>query len=474
MVCLDDHTAFFGVILNRFFNCLQNITYQEVPVGRFFYFQVLNYFNDRFDVDWARENLPGWPDEITRLRNSNFYNWTDEPYRYEPHPGGMILMRGGFGDIAAQYLPLKRCFLICPSQAEVDVIKLNRPDLTAHSITDYYRENPQGIACLTGEITRALNEMKDDPLLGGLAFRNWFKREIPGIVRMLDAVRSLFDSLRIGAVITISSLYSMDGALNLIARVKRIPSFTLQHGLIVDHELFCHVPVLATKKLVWGEATRQWYQKFGFPESRVSVVGSPRFDTIFNRKWCGREQLLRMLGTDPAKKIVVYAAQVFRVNQIIAPLIFEGLRPIPDLFLVMLLHPGEDTMLYKGCSMGFPNCQIVRFGQISLYDALSGADYFITYYSTAALEAMLFQLPVITVEPAPPTFSFGDSGASIRVTDSAGLNQAMRRLISDRVFRQTAIEQYRQFLSEYCIPDGLAGRRLFDQVETVCNAGGID
>jgi CDP-glycerol glycerophosphotransferase (TagB/SpsB family) len=295
----------------------------------------------------------------------------------------------------------------------------------------------------------------------------------PGIVRMLDAVRSLFESLRVGAVITISSLYSMDGALNLIARARRIPSLTLQHGLIADHELFCHVPVLATKKLVWREANRTWYQRFGFPESRISVIGSPRFDMIFNRKWCGKEKLCQMLGTVPAKQIVVYVAQVVRCNRMIAPLVFEGLRSIPDLFLVMLLHPGEDPSLYAHLAANFAYCKIVRFGHISLYDALSGADCFITYYSTSALEAMLFQLPVITVEAVPPTFSFGEAGASIRVTNSAELNQAANRLISDAAFRRNAIDRYRQFLADFCIPDGLASKRLIDRIESFRGAGGI-
>ena len=251
---MNEQTAFFGVILRRFFSLFHNINYQDVPVCKFFYFQVLNYINDCFNRNWAGENLPYCQDEINRLHDSEVYGWTDAPYRYEPRPDGVILMRGGFGDIASLYLPRERYFLISPNQAEVDLIKLNRPDLSAHNIMDFYRENPKAVAKLTGQITRIINAQKDDPLFGSPHLLEWFSGEIPGIVGKLDAVQSLFETLPVRAVITISSTYSMDGALNLIARANRIPSLTLQHGLIAENELFCHLPNLGYKKAGLGKS----------------------------------------------------------------------------------------------------------------------------------------------------------------------------------------------------------------------------
>ncbi len=470
---MDSQTIFFGIILHRFFKRFQNITYHGVSISHFFYFHVLNFMNDYYGMNWAEENLPYWQEELKQLNDSEIYDWSDGPYTYDPHPDGIVLMRAGFGDIASLYLPKERYFLISPHQAEVDTIKLNRPDLIAHSITDYYRENPKAVARLTEEITQTIKDQTDDSLWQSPKLLKWFKDQIPGIVYLLDAVQSLFETFQISAVISISSTYSMDGALNLIARANRIPSFTLQHGLIADHELFCHVPILATRKLIWGKATLAWYQKFGYPESRVSVIGSPRFDIIFKQQWWSKNKLCQTLGIEPGKKIIVYAAQIIRFNQTIAPIVFEALKSIPELFLLMLLHPGEEPALYEHLTGGFTNSKIIRFGQIGLYNALSGADYFITYYSTAALEAMFFKLPVITIEPTPPTFSFGDQGASIKVTDAEELHQVVNRLIHDEIFRINAINHYQKFLSEYCIPDGFAGKRLFDLVESLCRTGGI-
>lgn len=472
---MDEQNIYYSIILRRFYQAFRDVVYRNVPICKYISYQFAGFLAAHWNFGWAKENPSYWEGEVSRLNESEVYDWSDEPYCYDPHPGGIILMRGGFGDIASLYLPRERFFLLSPNQAEVDLIKLNRPDLTAHSIESYYRENLPAVKELSGAIGRLIEEQKDDPILGSPALRHWFIQKIPEIVRVLDAAWSLFESLDIGAVLTISSIYWMDGALNLIAKANRIPSLTLQHGLIIDRNLMAHVPILATKKLVWGQATLDWYKKYGYPESRVSVIGSPRFDMIFERKWCGKEKLCQMLGCDPAQKIMVYATRPTGLPYNIPELVIEGLRPVQEVFLLILLHPGEGSAVdhYLQLTQEYPNCKVARFGHISFYDALSGADFFITYDSTAAIEAMLFKLPVITVESSSACFSYGDLGASIPVTSPAQLTQVVKRLMADEPFKVNAINQYRDFISEYCIPDGRASKRLFDEVEWLCRNGGM-
>ena len=235
---MNELNALNSKLLYRFFDRFQSIIYHGAPVSKFIYLDLI--------TNWQQallEKNPPWLAEIKRLNDSQVYHWADEPYNYEPHPEGVILMRGGFGDIASIYLPPERCFLISPNQAEVDLIKLNRPDLVSHNITDYFRENPLAVESLNRQIAQIINEQKDDPLFGSLAFHNWFKDPVPQIVRYLDAVQLLFETIKVGAVLTVSSVYSMDGALNLVARANRIPSFTLQHGLMSENDLYYHVPI---------------------------------------------------------------------------------------------------------------------------------------------------------------------------------------------------------------------------------------
>ncbi len=470
---MNKETVFYGTILRRFFNRFQDVRHQNVPICKYLYYPFLYYAMNRRNLTQALEKEKDFQDEINQFNESKIYEWSDAPYVYEPHPHATVLMRGGFGDIASLFLPKERFILLSPNQAEVDLIKRNRPDLIAHNIETFYNGNSQAVEGITRQIKTLVESEQADPFLGSADFLQWFQRQIPGAVRVLEAVQSIFRTNNIGAVLTISSIVWMDSAVNLVARANKIPSITLQHGLILERDLFCHIPISATKKAVWGNAIQQWYLKHGFPESRVSVIGSPRFDVIFNRKWCGKEKLCRMLEIAPTKRIAIYATGTDK--ETIVPIVVNGLKEIADLFLIILLHPSESALVaqYQQLAGNSSSCKVVQFGKIGLYDALSGADFFITHCSTAGLEAMLFKLPVITVEPTPPPFSYGDLGSSVRVTNSQEMMEVGQRLLSDPSYRESAIHQYQDFLARYCMPDGLASQRLFNELELLCSTGGI-
>ena len=74
------------------------------------------------------------------------------------------------------------------------------------------------------------------------------------------------------------------------------------------------------------------------------------------------------MSTIPAKKIMVYATGT-DMNTIV-PIILNGLASIPDLFLVLSLHPSESSVIsqYQQLTTSYPNCKKrVQFGHISLY-----------------------------------------------------------------------------------------------------------
>ncbi len=470
---MSEQTAFSGVLLRRFFKLFGDVKLHGAPVAKYLYYPFWYYASNRWPLPWAKEHLPGLRDQIANFNWAEVYRWADEPYPYDPHPEGVVLMRAGFGDIASLYLPKERFMLLSPNQAEVDLIHRNRPDLTAHNIEKFYREDPAAVNLLNQQISSIINNQKDDPLMGSADLQQWFGSKIPEVVRVFGAFHELFTTYNVSAALSISSIVWMDSALNLIARANRVASLTLQHGLILERDLFCHIPIIATQKVVWGSAVVDWYQKHGYPPSRMIATGSPRFDAIFKRKWCTKQELCQKLTIDPAKKIIVYATGT-EMNTIV-PIIVNGLKTIPDVYLVMLLHPSESRLVpqYQQLAAGYENCQVLPYGSVSLYDALSGGDYFITHTSTAGLEAMLFQVPVITVEPEPACFSYGDLKASLRATNAAALNRIVKRLLTDANFATKAVKRYQNFLAAYCVPDALASKRLFDRLDQLCATGGI-
>lgn len=473
LIAYGEQLAYYGVLLKRFFTLFHPVAYQNVPISKHLYYQCLGFINHR----WGRAGMKKKTlfEEMHELEAGQLFSLLDEPYVCKPNPGGIFLMRSGFGDLASLFLPPERYYLLSPFQAEVDVVKRNRPDLTAHNIEEFFQPNPGAVRELEKQITGLLAKEKQDPVFGSPYFLQWILSRLPDLVTRFDAVQRLIEKLDVGAVLTISSIHWFGNALNLIARANQIPSLTVQHGIIADSQLFCHLPVLATKKAVWGKETKEWYLKFGTPESRVVVTGSPRFDMIFNREWSDQESLKKRLQIDSAYKIAVYATQPLggaRIREVVTTTL-NGLHKIDNLFVLVMLHPYEKKEFYQQLAAGKERCRVFAFGEVSLYDALSAADLFVTSFSTAALEAMLFNVPVVTVEPFPPNFSYSQSGAVFATRTAEELAFLARRILTEEDFRQAVLEKARPFLKKHCVTDGFSSRRLIRELENLSRCGGV-
>ncbi|HHU83195.1 MAG TPA: glycosyltransferase [Firmicutes bacterium] len=473
LIAYGEQLAYYGAILKRFFTLFRPVTYQNVPISKHLYYQCLGFINHRWGLAWSKKKV--FLEKMHELDAGQLFSYFDEPYVCKSNPEGIFLMRSGFGDIASLFLPPERYYLLSPFQAEVDVIKRNRPDLSVHNIENFLRPNPGAVRDLEKKITGLLEEEKQDPIFGSPHFLQWVLGRLPDLVTRFDAVQRIIEKLNVGAVLTISSIHWFGSALNLIARANQIPSLTVQHGIIADSQLFCHLPVLATKKAVWGKGTKEWYLKFGTPETRVAVTGSPRFDMIFNREWSGQESLKKRLRIDPAYKIAVYATQPLggaRIREVVATTL-NGLNRIEDLFVLIMLHPYERKELYQQLAAANERCRVFSFGEVSLYDALNAADLFVTSFSTAALEAMMFNVPVVTVEPFPLNFSYGKSGAVFAARTAEELAFLARRVLSEEEFRQEVLEKARPFLKKHCVTDGFSSRRLVREMENLSRCGGV-
>ena len=102
-------------------------------------------------------------EEMYELKPVNFFRFLTNPTPAVPTRREFSLMRSGFGDIASLFLPPERYYLLSPFQAEVDVVRRNRPDLTVHNIEEFFRPNPGAVRDLPKKITGLLEKRKAGP-----------------------------------------------------------------------------------------------------------------------------------------------------------------------------------------------------------------------------------------------------------------------------------------------------------------------
>jgi len=95
----------------------------------------------------------------------------------------------------------------------------------------------------------------------------------------------------------------------------------------------------------------------------------------------------------------------------------EGVRAWdPGALLVPRLHPSEDPAAYRALVGSDPGVGVIPHRAAALYDLLGAVDAVLTFHSSVGLEAMLFDRPIVSLEPfgEENPFSYGREGAVAR------------------------------------------------------------
>jgi hypothetical protein len=234
---------------------------------------------------------------------------------------------------------------------------------------------------------------------------------------------------------------------------------------------------------VLSPAAKDWFIRDGFPPESVFVIGQPRFDLVFKQQF-DPARLRQELVIPGDKGIVVLATQPMveaflwteKERQQFVGAVVRAMTDFPDKQLVIKLHPDEDPAVYRQLlkDIGDDTAAICR--DTNTYELLNACDLLITFYSTVALEAMLFNKPVITLNLSgkPDIFPYALSGAAIGVYREEGLVPAVRQALYDAAAREELARKSREFVAEQVYrPDGRASQRGAELVlQLIKEAGG--
>lgn len=252
--------------------------------------------------------------------------------------------------------------------------------------------------------------------------------------------------------------------------------------------------------LVHTEYLKEQAVHFGdFPAASIEVTGVPQYDRYFQgRSTVSREQFIRGLGGDPAKKLVLYAFSgksgigiEFEVVKILHEIIRKGelgedvevlLRPYPRYdfpeeklermrrefgFLaapaVAHIGEGKDDWEFDAASLDF------------LHATLAHADAVFTMYSTFFIEAAIFDKPILAVafdgdrardywNSAVRFFEWEHLARLARlkgmemITDRETMARSLRAVLADPKIKADA---RREIVRDQCgYTDGRAGARV--------------
>ncbi len=240
------------------------------------------------------------------------------------------------------------------------------------------------------------------------------------------------------------------------AKTAGIYTFGIQHGIIHDLQPSYHFTendktrnITADRTLVWGNYwENKLYQQSNYPENSLIKTGFIRTDIIPRLKDLKNEKLFNLPDN---QKLVVFASQPIKdANQrkLVAYEVFKALKNFDNCSLVLKPHPIEmnDTEYYKEIAMEAGLNDLIINGTIDLYLLISKADIVITSFSTVGLESVLFNKPLIIIDPLKEDVqNYHKNGVAFQASNSEELSNYIKGLMAGTLsHNQDAYNKYLQ------------------------------
>ena len=252
-----------------------------------------------------------------------------------------------------------------------------------------------------------------------------------------------------------------------VARKHDIPSITIQAANIFDHAAFGVKYLAADMAAVMGETTRSYYLKRGISSERVVVTGLAHFDHIFRRNGERDREVLSRYEIDPSKRIIVFTTQHISITVTLEIIrgIMDAVLKLKDSLLVIKVHPREEIQPYQRMVEDYGDSRIHVVKDIDLYALLNNCQLLVTGFSTTAVEAMMFDKPVIAVNLSeqPEFLTYATEGAALGVYKYQDIEPAINKALFDEETRNELKQRRDKFVYNYAYKtDGKASHRIVE------------
>ncbi len=287
--------------------------------------------------------------------------------------------------------------------------------------------------------------------------------------RYVEAVRALLLAMRPSLLVVMNELRVLGRAAVLTARVQRVPTLHVQHGIMADWLLWRKVH--SDRIAVWGEENRRALIKAGVEPARIVVTGNPAFDHLARGvEMEAMERVRRSLQLDATRPLLLVTTQndSFAASRRQIEAVVAAARQFPALQIVVKLHPADDFAPYERLQRELADIHLHLTQHTDLAALLALSDLLVTRFSTTALEAMLQGKPVIILNFSgqPDPLPYVERGAALGVRHAGELPEAIRLLLEDEATRRRLREGMSRFVRDYAYRiDGRASERLLRLME---------
>ena len=300
-----------------------------------------------------------------------------------------------------------------------------------------------------------------------------FENKIQQIINDIEKVNMLLYEENISNVIVPNGVSYFDRLITEISRINNIKSLVIQHGVI--GQKFGFYPNSADKIAAWGELSKDKLINLGIKDEKIELTGNPNYDKYFNTsriKESKKNDLHDYYGIEKNKKIVTYIDSATDFDKQFAgnyflflddwiyhySIIIDLIKKDPNCILIIKLHPGltrknkkliKNLIFHKGVE------NVIIYKQHDIKPLLTISDVILTLHSSIIYEAMLYGIPIITIDFHKvknscrfPFKSEYDTGALLHINDLETLTKVFNNILYDEDYRSKILHGYKKIISK--------------------------
>ncbi len=311
-------------------------------------------------------------------------------------------------------------------------------------------------------------------------FRDTFLRQFPWTMRSFLEVETVLRLEKPDVLVLYAESSGLGRAAVAAARAHGIPSVAVQHGIMYpqyySHE---HAPdelerdpvPIANRTAVFGELAKELLvQRGSYPEERIVVTGSPKFDALVDAA-SGYDPAAtrRALAVPEGARFLVLATRWSAVCPVFEELV-RAIESLPRVFLFVKPHQAESPTPYEEVALRLA-AERTRIlpAEKNLLELLFASDGLITVDSFASSEALVLGRPVLVLNLPGNLGPLVDRGVALGVRRGESIAKALETLLFDSETAHSLETKRRAYIREFAF--GADGRSTERIVECILNEG---
>ena len=290
-------------------------------------------------------------------------------------------------------------------------------------------------------------------------FITYFKKRALEFIKEIQLTKELLNKFHFSFILLHSEVGPNEKILLQLAKLKKIPTILLQHGLINDSvDCYGHnvcrgvVPIESDHAIVWGKVNEDYFRQIGIPEEKIHTIGTPIYDNLKGLNSIDSREGYVLLATSGPTKEDAFDLTIETIEKNI-----ETIKKIAEIVvshnkkLIVKLHPSPDeydpSKILRKIN---PEIEIIKTGNIA--ELIKKCILLIVIdESTSILDAHLLRKPVLSVAVKAEEFGLPTvlKNNSCALTDISSFEKIFYQMINDDGFRNKIIKNANKSIQKY-------------------------